>query len=811
LKDLASKALEAATFIPGVGQIIDMAKAGVEIALEIKRQVKEKLKLKREKKQTIAESEKTNRKFVKMEDEIERLQEQVDKFDDEVEGAADEQSLGEAVARRSKAEVELNKAKDELDKLEQAEEKRATGFSFKSINNERGGEEEADENDWGSYISTVLVGRNSDGQKYEQVELSLEDLLVKNAIRTSAEASRMSKDSIRNTIIVELSKKTFKNIAILQSLSNDELLKFWNKFVPDKIKRCSTFAAAKCKTTSGAIEITESFIAGINLLQTSGSSLTAVGSALWWDDVVKDPTRIIFEPIAAKGVCSNDINIAKAKCSSNPECEAIAKQSNGCWWFLLKKSKTKLVPRGRRSLLASREQRGHLATTYNYKRPHQPFATCSTNVQFGDRFVQIGEWRFADIDGRHFSMAHKSGKTAQIYRSDGTLHPGPRNDFHSRARSRDNSAPGISFGDRFIQIGKWRICDFDGVHASICTTSGKTAQIYKSDGTVHPGPRNDYCCNARAIDPTDVRAPQIGDRYIQIGEWRFGDIDGRHASVSHGKKTAQIFREDGTLHPDVNNAYHCQKFKKCGEQEPECSMASTEVVREAVVNNPSSFKYITNWNENAPKVKLEYLGEGGCHDDINKVTNKCNENRKCVACGQQKNGCWHMFKASTTGKNQFDANGYKNWIWAPGPVWETTFIKCENGNTVVTKTGEPFDLTRCIDSSTKDTIKPWCKAKPAYYIASKKPVAVPTVRLLNSRRNSKYEKNIVREKAPRVGGWGGECTCPDGQKYYVGDNSDSCRSLACVGGKSGTCNRKGGKWSYRKVTCGGHLNMPNAM
>ena len=65
----------------------------------------------------------------------------------------------------------------------------------------------------------MRVGRNSDGQKYEQVKLSLEDLLVKNAIRTSAEVSRMNKDSIRNTIIVELSKKAFKNIAILQSLN----------------------------------------------------------------------------------------------------------------------------------------------------------------------------------------------------------------------------------------------------------------------------------------------------------------------------------------------------------------------------------------------------------------------------------------------------------------------------------------------------------------------------------------------------------------------------------------------------------------
>lgn len=31
--------------------------------------------------------------------------------------------------------------------------------------------------------------------------------------------------------------------------------------------------------------------------------------------------------------------------------------------------------------------------------------------------------------------------------------------------------------------------------------------------------------------------------------------------------------------------------------------------------------------------------------------------------------------------------------------------------------------------------------------------------------------------------WGGECTCPDGKKYLVGDNGDDCASLACIGGK----------------------------
>merc|ERR1712137_257164 len=40
-----------------------------------------------------------------------------------------------------------------------------------------------------------------------------------------------------------------------------------------------------------------------------------------------------------------------------------------------------------------------------------------------------------------------------------------------------------------------------------------------------------------------------------------------------------------------------------------------------------------------------------------------------------------------------------------------------------------------------------------------------------------------------VGAWGGECTCPDGQSYQVGDHIDACASLACEGGTAGTCQR----------------------
>ena len=205
-------------------------------------------------------------------------------------------------------------------------------------------------------------------------------------------------------------------------------------------------------------------------------------------------------------------------------------------------------------------------------------------VQFGQSFVQIGAWRFADIDNWHFSMAHKDGKTAQIYRGDGTLHPGPRTDWNANSRPLDASAPGIAFGDRFLQIGNWRLCDIDGEHASICTVAGKTAQIFRYTApTLHRGPRNDYCCNKRKIEPNHPNRPKIGDRYVQIGAWRWGDIDGNHASVSREKNghwiAAQIWRNDGTLHGGgARNDWYCGNWgprPACGKSTSTCQLTGT--------------------------------------------------------------------------------------------------------------------------------------------------------------------------------------------------------------------------------------------
>eukprot|EP00947_MAST-08B_sp_MAST-8B-sp1_P001346 g1346.t1 len=53
----------------------------------------------------------------------------------------------------------------------------------------------------------------------------------------------------------------------------------------------------------------------------------------------------------------------------------------------------------------------------------------------------------------------------------------------------------------------------------------------------------------------------------------------------------------------------------------------------------------------------------------------------------------------------------------------------------------------------------------------------------------------------RAGEHGGSCTCPDGQVYWVGDEGNDCRSLACFnGGTPGECHLYAGNWSYNSVT-----------
>lgn len=58
------------------------------------------------------------------------------------------------------------------------------------------------------------------------------------------------------------------------------------------------------------------------------------------------------------------------------------------------------------------------------------------------------------------------------------------------------------------------------------------------------------------------------------------------------------------------------------------------------------------------------------------------------------------------------------------------------------------------------------------------------------------------QRVAGVGQWGGWCTCPDGQRFNVGDNGDACGSLACIGGVPGQCHRAvDAQRAGMRVTC----------
>ena len=70
----------------------------------------------------------------------------------------------------------------------------------------------------------------------------------------------------------------------------------------------------------------------------------------------------------------------------------------------------------------------------------------SMGVSFGDRFIQIGNFRLGDVDGKHFSVAHAgTGKTLMVFQSDGHHghHHCPRDDFTTLGRRMEQCQAGV--------------------------------------------------------------------------------------------------------------------------------------------------------------------------------------------------------------------------------------------------------------------------------------------------------------------------------------------------------------------------------
>lgn len=145
-------------------------------------------------------------------------------------------------------------------------------------------------------------------------------------------------------------------------------------------------------------------------------------------------------------------------------------------------------------------------------------------------------------------MSSKTGQTPRVFRSDGTVYDGPRTDFNAWDReTKYLQSPQVAFGDRFIQLGQWRFGAIDEDHLSLSHQNGVTVMLYKSDGHSILNPSGNFSTWSRPISSIGVG---FGDRFLQVGHFRIGDVDGNHLSVSHlAGPQAEVYRDDGVVLP----------------------------------------------------------------------------------------------------------------------------------------------------------------------------------------------------------------------------------------------------------------------
>ncbi|EJK46356.1 hypothetical protein THAOC_34979 [Thalassiosira oceanica] len=178
-------------------------------------------------------------------------------------------------------------------------------------------------------------------------------------------------------------------------------------------------------------------------------------------------------------------------------------------------------------------------------------------------YLQIGDWGLArtceNCDVSHFSISSQAhGYTSQIFRDDGTYHAGPRTDFNGFDLSGGDgltySSQPIVFGDKSVQIRDWRIRQVDSTHLSVTNENGNVSRIYRSDGTVHGNVKEwSGYINEDLGEPTCAYLTSL---FLQLGDWRFGEMGG-HLVVTHRDgKTATIYVHDGTVHPGPRTDYN---------------------------------------------------------------------------------------------------------------------------------------------------------------------------------------------------------------------------------------------------------------
>ena len=132
-------------------------------------------------------------------------------------------------------------------------------------------------------------------------------------------------------------------------------------------------------------------------------------------------------------------------------------------------------------------------------------------------------WRLGEVSKDKLSISHKSGHTAYVWQKNGHVLGGPRTDNNLFNRLTTTEPTGVTFGDRFVQIGHFRIGDVDGWHFSIShVNSGLTAQIFTGDGLhILSFSKSPYIHSTRALkQPQETDTSTTATGIGEIGRQR---------------------------------------------------------------------------------------------------------------------------------------------------------------------------------------------------------------------------------------------------------------------------------------------------
>jgi len=178
-------------------------------------------------------------------------------------------------------------------------------------------------------------------------------------------------------------------------------------------------------------------------------------------------------------------------------------------------------------------------------------------VTGGDGWVQFGSWRFGCKDANHWVISHSNDNrhSMRIFRNDGTIYGtvGGWSLWDKKLGSLDNNANNILFGDGFMQCGLFRFGQTEGgkgpgsrgstsAHFTI-STSKMNIYIWRGDGY-----RVKQNSHGTWHKSSTNQNNGIGKNFLELGGWRFGQVDSEHSSIGYRTGTVMIWRNDKTWH-----------------------------------------------------------------------------------------------------------------------------------------------------------------------------------------------------------------------------------------------------------------------